>query len=343
MNKLYEYLLNFFPESGFPAVRTQIKRWSKTKPLNGLKVLDATPVFRNTMLKYTALLAAGAEVTAAHHPNIPADPEVIRILPEFGIALHREGQGYDVIADCAGCCRDIPSRYGYAELTRTGLVYYQDCRQPVVSVDSGILKRFETTLGTGESYLRAMRHLGYSGFAGKKILIFGGGKVGQGIAWYAAKENMQVFIADQAQITVPENITLLTEKDRIKQAIHDCAFIVSATGVKNALTDWTVDFRDCRAVIANMGVEDEFGSALPAERVLNRKMPLNFILPEPTLLRYIDPVFALSNAALLQLVKGEVPAGITLPPRDLEFAILEELRGSEIRDGEISFILQNAD
>ncbi len=343
MQKLYEYLLNYFPESGFPAVGAQIKLWSETKPLNGLKVLDATPVFRNTMLKYTALLAAGAEVTAAHHPNIPADPEVINILPEFGISLHRDSQCYDVIADCAGCSRKIPSKYGYAELTRTGLAYYQDCRQPVFSVDSGLLKRFETTLGTGESYLRAMRHLGYSGFSGKKILIFGGGKVGRGIAWYAAKENMQVFIADKAQIPVPENITLLTDREEIKQAVHDCDFIVSVTGVRNALAEWAEDFRDCRAVIANMGVEDEFGTALPTERVLNRKMPLNFILPEPTLLRYIDPVFALSNAALLYLVQGKVPAGITLPPRNLEFAILEKLCGSEIRDGEISFILQNAD
>ncbi len=336
--KLYEYLLDFYDESDFPSVRNQIVRWQAAQPLRGFRVLDAAPVFRNTMLKYTALLAAGAELTVSLHPDIPADPEIVRILPEFGIGLHDGGRAYDVIADCAGCCRAVPSVYGYAELTRSGLHYYKERRQPVLSVDSGLIKRFETMLGTGESYLRAMRHLGYHSFAGKRLLIFGGGKVGQGIAWYAAKEKMQVTIADKMQIQAPENISVITEAEKIRQAIRESDYIVSVTGVKNALSAWTQELSASSALIANMGVEDEFGASLPPDRVLNRKVPLNFILDEPTLLRYIDPVFALSNYALALLVSGRVPAGISLPPPELEQSLIDDLRHTSIREEEIRFI-----
>ena len=60
----------------------------------------------------------------------------------------------------------------------------------------------------------------------------------------------------------------------------------------------------------NMSVEDEWGNTLPPERVLNRKQPLNFILPEPTLLRYIDPTLALHNHAALELILSEYLPGI---------------------------------
>ena len=45
-----------------------------------------------------------------------------------------------------------------------------------------------------------------------------------------------------------------------------------------------------------MGVEDEYGETFPADRVLNGKRPLNFLLEEPTQLRYIDATFALHRA-----------------------------------------------
>ena len=62
--------------------------------------------------------------------------------------------------------------------------------------------------------------------------------------------------------------------------------------------------------MVNMGVEDEWGSAIPPERMLNNKQPLNFILPEPTRLRYIDPTMALHNQAALELLTGNYRSGI---------------------------------
>jgi len=90
-------------------------------------------------------------------------------------------------------------------------------------------------------------------------------------------------------------------------------------------------------VLANMGVEDEYGAAIPAEKVLNAKGPLNFILEEPTHLKYIDTSLAL-HAALAELLVQETATlgnGLRFPPQELEqrllsIAIQEGIIGPEI-------------
>ena len=201
MSSLYDYIRRFYAPEEFPALAAQISRWRDRRPLEGKRIFDATPVFRNTMVKYYALQSAGAEVVAAVGENIPCDMEICRILPEFGIQLANEAdrkEQYDVVADCAGSSRNVSSVHGYVELTRSGLEYYADWSQPVFSADSGVLKKLETILGTGEGFLRAMKLLKYDDFPGKNVLVFGGGKVGQGVKISAPlDESAAVKIQDQ--------------------------------------------------------------------------------------------------------------------------------------------------
>jgi adenosylhomocysteinase len=89
-------------------------------------------------------------------------------------------------------------------------------------------------------------------------------------------------------------------------------------------------------IFANMGVEDEFGPDIPASRVLNNKEPLNFILPEPTLLRYIDPAMALSNAGAAALLSGSLHPGLNIPDLALEDKILADVRHNGIINAEIT-------
>ena len=140
-DKLYQYLIRFYRPEEFPALYAQAEKWRKTRPLAGKMIYDATPVFRNTMVKYYALLCAGAQVTAAVGENIPCNEKICNILPEFGIKVAGNAEKtltYDVVADCAGASRKVNSRYGYVELTRSGLEYYADWKQQVFSADSGV-------------------------------------------------------------------------------------------------------------------------------------------------------------------------------------------------------------
>jgi adenosylhomocysteinase len=246
------------------------------------------------------------------------------------------------------------------ELTRSGVQYYKNAQKPVYVADSGIVKRIETSLGTGDGYFRALEKLGFdaaenasgAGFEGKKLVVFGSGKVGSGIALQGVRRGCAVsVVTDLKRFANLENATSSAQSENamgsarssagstaggecansmpagdfsavleqngvnvvdchdyaaVSALIENADFVVTATGVKNALAapELTATLLSTSAILANMGVEDEYGEAIPAEKVLNAKGPLNFILEEPTHLKYIDTSLAL-HAALAELLVQE--------------------------------------
>ncbi len=346
---LADHIYRSYAPAEFPALATQIASWQTLMPLKGLRILDATPVFRNTLVKYYSLLSAGAEVTVSVGRDIPCDPQIVQMLPDFGIRVadsEKLKENYDLVADCAGRHCHVYASAGYVELTRSGLEYYRDFPRPVYSADSGILKLVETSLGTADGFIRAMKQLGHGDFRGRKTVIFGGGKVGGGMAMFLTANGAEVCIADRDPgVTVPAGCRLLhTEnREKVKQAIDDAWCVIAATGLPDALAYFAADLNKSGALIVNMGVEDEFSSALPASRVLNKKTPLNFILDEPTRLRFIDPVMALNNALLCDLAQNHHTfSGIALPPEDLETAILQQvISAGEIPAELMEYVIRN--
>jgi adenosylhomocysteinase len=232
------------------------------------------------------------------------------------------------------------------ELTRSGVQFYENCEKPVFVADSGIVKRIETSLGTGEGYVRALLQLGYgsadaggdgAAFAGKSFVVFGSGKVGQGIVLQLLREGAQVqVVTDKTRGVSPfldANGVPVADCNDLKSVValvSAADFVVTATGVKGALDrpELTAALLSSKAVLANMGVEDEYGSSVPAGRVLAEKKPLNFILEEPTHLKYIDASLALHGALGELLVREAADAsdkknaGPMDPPSELEQRIL---------------------
>ena len=78
--RILEDLSPFYRQEEFPVLLHQCETWAESRPLEGCRVIDASPVFRNTCAKYAALLAAGAELTAAVSPVMPHDPETVALL-----------------------------------------------------------------------------------------------------------------------------------------------------------------------------------------------------------------------------------------------------------------------
>ena len=338
-DRILEHINKFYSQRDYPALAEQLEKWRQLRPFAGTRLLDATPVYTNTLVKYLPLVAGGAELAVGVGEYTPFDRNVLDLLRKWGVRIvapeECAPEEFDVIMDCAGMFAHVPARCGYVELTRSGAEKYRDTESPVFFADAGRIKLIETTLGTGEGCVRALRQLGYD-LDGKRMLIFGGGKVGRGIALYGVRNGAQVALADfgAANRELPPEAAAVDADDRdaVAAAIRKADFIVSATGVAGALADHASDFNSCNAVIANMGVLDEFGPELSSERVLNAKRPLNFILDEPTHLRFIDPTMALDNAGALEVLHGDVGTGVHAPAPELESAIIETV----CRDGVVA-------
>ncbi|MBO4435921.1 MAG: adenosylhomocysteinase [Fibrobacter sp.] len=356
-----EIVNDAYEKREYPALSAFFAEWSGTRPFRALRVLVATPVFRNTLLEYRALIAGGADLVVGVAGGMPCDPGIVETVRENGIpvvglpeALEMEsrGRGFDLVLDCAGQFSACHPRFGFVELTRSGVQFYEKCEHPVYVADSGVVKRIETCLGTGEGYVRALAQLGHDFCDGKKFVVFGSGKVGQGIVLQLLRSGADVHVVTDCSRGscafldangVP--VTDCNDLDAVASLVRGADFVVTATGVKGALDRPQIveALLASGAVLANMGVEDEYGPNVSASRVLAEKKPLNFILEEPTHLKYIDASLAL-HAALGELllqeaagISGTKNAGPQDPPSDLEQRILsmtmqDGLIGAEIAE-----------
>ena len=334
---LREYLNQFYKAEEWPTLLAQAEEWSAAKPLEGLRILDATPLFRNTLAKHYALMAGGAQVYVPQHSTMPTDPAVFARLDEFGIGVAHKGDNFfDIVLDCSGQFSRLKPKLGFAELTRSGVKRYEHApARPVFVADSGRIKRIETALGTGESLFRALQKLGHADFKGRRILVVGYGKVGRGIVLYATKHGMKVTVSDVEDVghELPDGVAFVDANDTegFNAAASRAWCLVTATGVAGALRRrlQAATLATSSVMLANMGVEDEFGAEIPEARVLNKKRPLNFILEEPTSMRYIETTMALHNACALELLTPDLPHKCMNPPQDVEDKLLQiaETRG----------------
>lgn len=313
---ILEETKDIYQAEEYPALLSQAEQWQKTKPFEGVRILDNTPLFTNTLLKFVPLLAAGAELTVAINDAIPYDPALIPKIKSWGLATlhHSKQEKFDCILDCAGANSHLLPNKGYVELTRSGFYHYQNVARPVILVDDSRIKQIETCLGTGDGFLRGMKELGLTPFNSKKIVIFGLGKVGRGIAYYAHLHGAEVVAVDLPTIPTPNYVQLIDKQDvsSVIEAVETAWCIVTVTGIKGAMKGNGVatEIMKGEQLVVAMGIEDEWGGELPKQRILNQNQPLNFMLKEPTQMRYIDPTMALSNAAALEIMTKTLPNGI---------------------------------
>ena len=320
------------PARDYPALAAQAERWHEERPLKGLRVLCGTPLFLNTLAQFAALLEGGADLEVVYSDELGYDPAIQGFLAGIGLTAYHGAEEaaacgpFDAVLDCSARNRRTASKYGYCELTRSGVHIYKEepPERPVFAADSGRIKAIETVLGTGDGCLRGLRHIGVDP-AGKTVLLFGYGRVGHGIEHTLKRAGATIRIVDPAQglVFTP---ALLQGTD----------IVVTATGIRDALAPFTQILLESGALLVNMGADDEFGPDIPPERAVNRKLPVNFMLPEPTATRYIDPTLALHNAGIIELIQSVGTSGILTPSAPLEDFILSDVRAAGVINDEIA-------
>lgn len=332
VRRIFEHVAGRYDSREYPALRAQTDRWRMVRPFAGATLLDCTPVFANTLLKYVPLLIGGAELAVGVSERIPHDPDVVRFLDEIGLEVLRDSEvpsrPFDVILDCDGSRAELQPRVGVCELTRSGIYHYAESCLPVVLVDDSRIKEIETTLGTGDGFMRGMDKFGHASWNGRKVVVFGFGKVGRGVAYRCVKEGASVTVVDRTDANIPfgclpsVKVVDCRDAEAVRAAVAACDCLVTATGVRGAMTGYGLGpllRANDRIVVAAIGIEDEWLDSLDHGRIVNGGEAVNFALDEPTLLRYIDPTMALSNQSAADLLAGVfTKPGISRPSEESE-------------------------
>jgi adenosylhomocysteinase len=329
MEILLEYF-KLYPENKAPFLHKQLALWQRTQPLANLEVLHHVPVVLNTMLKIACLIAAGAKVVVTNPSFLSAHPKAVHSLQEADIPYVEEiaslqGRIFDLYFDCgAELYQNLGApRLGAIELTATGDTYYrqQALSFPVVSIDPTYTKQLETVFGSAESASQSIAQLTHLNLVEKSWMIYGFGKIGRGLVYYCITHGAPVVVVDidenarnEAQALGVKAINP-NDKEQFQSVLLKTDIIVTATGRSNI-------FRDCPKkwfagkIMANMGMLDEFGPQFSENEVLNKKRPVNFILDDPTPIRYIDPELYAHNLASLELLNNNLSFGVhTLSPK----------------------------
>ena len=155
-----------FRPSEFPFIKKQIAESVGKKDLEGIKILHNIPLTLEAVLKIEPLLLRGADLTVSCISVLNPNPEAIEILRGANVKIqipHVFLDSYDICMDCCGELLNIVTPHiGTVELTKTGTDIYKSSKTsyPVISVDDSSLKMLETSFGTGDAFVRALKEIG---------------------------------------------------------------------------------------------------------------------------------------------------------------------------------------
>ena len=284
----------------------------------GKTILHNVPLTITTLMKIACLTKMGAKVTVTNPSFMYEDQQAIKILAQENIAylpLSQVSGRYDFLLDCgAELIENCKANHGIVELTRTGAIRYQELQQkqsqpvPIISVDDSRLKCLETCLGTGEGVYRAITQLAGVDLRHCNLLLFGFGKVGVGIAYYFSTITPNISVVEPNTEKHHEiekrNFKAIDGKltDAVEQAAKAADVIITATGIKDLISNLYSQTPFTGKILANAGAEDEFGYQFTDSQVLAEKKPVNFALKEPTLMQFLDPIFYAHNIALEEAI-----------------------------------------
>ncbi len=324
-----------------PVLGALRRRYAQERPFHGEKVVFGHILVRNALCLLECLHLGGAEVMLTEaHPS-PADAEVRALLGQHQVPilpLPEAVLAADLYLDVGAVLGRLRRPRAAAEVTRTGIHHYRSIRCPVVSADDCRAKLIEGFFGTGDSFLRAWELLRPADpLEGKRLALFGFGKIGRGVAHSLRRAGMQITVVDLA----PPALTRAQAEGfpvcegepslALKRLLQESEVVIALTGVPGVLgrtlpPDW---FRAGSAILVNLGAEDEFGPAFADGEILGgRGIPLNFHLPQPTRNRYIDAPLAAHLLALEAYVTDPkaYPPGISPLPPAMDRWILETWR-----------------
>ena len=332
-----------------PVLRSIRERFTRERPLAGLRVGACLHVTTETANLMIALKAAGASVAlCASNPLSTQDDVAAALTGEFGIptfAIKGEDEltyyrhiesvlatrpnitmddGCDLVnvlhTRHAAQLEDVR---GGTEATTTGVIRLRamvrdgQLRFPVVAVNEALTKHmFDNRYGTGQSTLDGLIRATNVLLAGQTFVVCGYGWCGRGLATRAHGMGAQVIVTE---VDPARALEALMDGYRVMPLIEACKVadvIITVTGDLNVVDKQHFQAMKDGCIVANSGhFDDEVN--IPALRALSRAHRTARPLVEEYELRDGRRIYLLAEGRVLNLASAE---GHPATVMDMSFA-----------------------
>ncbi len=313
-----------------PVVRSLMKRFSQTKPLEGVRLSGCLHITTETANLARVLIAGGADlVLCASNPLTTQDDVAAALVKYYNVPVfaikgednrlyyqhinaaldHRPQLTMDDGADLVSEMHKkrpqmLSTMFGGTEETTTGVIRlramarYGALKFPIIAVNDAMTKHlFDNRYGTGQSTLDGIIRATNILLAGKVFTIVGYGWCGRGIAMRARGMGANVIITEVEPVRALEAIMDGFRVMPMLEAAAISDFIVTATGDKNVVDQPHYEVMKDGCILANSGHFNVEINIPALERMAIRKQRHR---------QYVDEYFLPAGRTIRLLAEGRL-------------------------------------
>jgi adenosylhomocysteinase len=331
-----------------PVVKLIKERFSKEKPLKGIRISGCLHITSETANLGLALQAGGAELMLCASNPLSTQDDVAAALVEFGIptnaikgeddktyykhittALDHNPQltvddGADLVTQLHTKRSDlIKNVIGGTEETTTGVIRLHSLanegklKYPIIAVNDAQTKHFfDNRYGTGQSTIDGITRATNILWAGKVVVVCGYGWCGRGVAMRAKGLGAHVVVTEISPVRALEAAMDGFQVMSLMEASRVADIIITLTGDKHVLDDKHFKIMKDGAIIANSG-HFNVEINIPALEALSKTRSTVRPFVEEFALKDGKKIFLLGEGRLINLAAAEGhPASVM----DMSFA-----------------------
>lgn len=311
-------------------------RFSKEKPLKGLRIGSCLHITKETAVLIKTLIDGGADVAACSCNPLSTQDDVAAALAKDGIKIYAyKGEnkedyyrylkkviefkpqitiddGCDLVSEIHKNHQDlIPKIIGGCEETTTGVIRLRAMERdnalkyPIIAVNESATKHLmDNFKGTGQSTIDGILRATNVLIAGKNFVICGYGDCGKGVAKRAQGMDANVIVTEvnpfRALQAVMDGFRIMP----IKEAAKIGDIFVSVTGNKNVIDVEHMRLMKNGAILANSGHFDAEININQLKKVAKKQRKIRQFMEEFTLDNG-KIIFVLGDGRLINLAAGE--------------------------------------
>lgn len=270
-------------ENRMPVLMKIKERFSKEKPLKGIRISACLHVTKETAVLMKTLKAGGAKITLSASNPLSTQDEVAAALVEEGIHVYAwKGQNEKEYFECIRLALKhkphitmddgadltvtahkenyIEETIGGTEETTTGVIRIKAMERegilkyPIIAVNNALTKYlFDNRYGTGQSTIDGIMRATNILLAGKNVVIAGYGWCGRGIAMRARGMGANVIITEVNPLRALEAVMDGYRVMSMSKAAEIGDIFITATGNINVIRREHLEKMKNGVILANSG------------------------------------------------------------------------------------------